>query len=234
MMLNFVAAAPGGLGGARAADGSRRTISAERGDAGGGGAAAPRRPLHWGVVLAALAAPARGRCSSEPRAAFVGARSATTRAPPRSRAFVPARELIAVMRVSGAFAGLAGAVELLGRDREALRAVLGRPGLHRDRRCTARRGCTPAASSRPRLFFGALAAGAGAMQRTADVSAVCPPSIQGRHDPGALGVETPRLARQSRRAAPPEGGPDARDHVVLLASALRSRRRSSSPRSASS
>ena len=150
--------------------------------------------VHWGVVLAALAAlaawallfrTARGfrwrAIGDNPRAAAVAG-------------FRPHRELIAVMAVSGACAGVAGAVELLGVTGRLYEqfsagqgytaiavALLGRlhPG-----------GVVIAAT-----FFGGLAAGAGAMQRTAGVSAVMTAVIQGLTILALLGMETPRLAR---------------------------------------
>jgi simple sugar transport system permease protein len=160
--------------------------------------------LHAGVVLAALLVPAvwvllfrtalgyRWRLVGEnPRAA-------------RIAGFSPPRAIVGAMLASGALAGLAGAVEVLGvtgRLFDQLSsgagytaiavALLGR--LH------------PGGVAIAAVFFGALAAGSGAMQRVAGVPAVLAAIIQATTIFALLALESPRLAL--RRAPPQPAAP---------------------------
>jgi simple sugar transport system permease protein len=109
--------------------------------------------------------------------------------------FRPARELVVVMLVSGACAGLAGAVELLG--------VTGRlyeqfsPGYGYTAIAVALLGrLHPLGVVATALLFGALSAGSGAMQRTAGVSAVLTGVVQGVTILALLALDTSRGERR--------------------------------------
>jgi simple sugar transport system permease protein len=158
--------------------------------------------LHAGVALAALLVPVvwallfrtalgyRWRLVGEnPRAALIAG-------------FSPPRAIVGAMLASGALAGLAGGVEVLGvtgRLFDQLSsgsgytaiavALLGR--LH------------PGGVAAAAVFFGALAAGSGAMQRVAGVPAVLVAIIQATTIFALLALESPRLAMW-RTAQPPE------------------------------
>ena len=116
--------------------------------------------------------------------------------------FRPRRELVAAMLLSGALAGLAGAVEILG--------VTGR--LYEQ--FSAGQGYTaiavallarlhPAGVTLTALFFGALAAGSGAMQRTAGVSAVLVAVVQATTILILLALDSPRSPSARQRSATP-------------------------------
>ncbi len=128
-------------------------------------------------------------CGQNPRAAAVAG-------------FRPRRELLVAMLVSGALAGLAGAVEVLG--------VTGRlyeqfsPGYGYTAIAVALLArLHPAGVALTALFFGALAAGSGAMQRIAGVSAVLVAVVQAATILILLALDSPRATgARARRAAP--------------------------------
>ena len=106
--------------------------------------------------------------------------------------FRPGRELVAVMLVSGACAGIAGAVELLGVTGRLFEQFSGGQGYTAIAVALLAR-LHPAGVLLAALFFGALAAGSGAMQRTAGVSSVLTAVIQGVTILALLALEAPRM-----------------------------------------
>jgi len=143
----------------------------------------------WGLLFRTAAGFRWRVCGQNPRAAeFAG--------------FRPGRELVAAMLVSGALAGLAGAVEVLG--------VTGR--LYEQ--FSAGHGYTaiavallarlhPAGVTLTALFFGALAAGSGALQRTVGVSAVLVAIVQATTILILLALDSPRAANARQRSTTP-------------------------------
>lgn len=115
--------------------------------------------------------------------------------------FHPRRELIAVMLLSGACAGLAGAVELVGVTGRLFEQFSGGQGYTAIAVALLAR-LHPAGVLLAALFFGALAAGSGAMQRTAGVSAVLTSVVQGVTILLLLALEAPRIPHTRRRRSP--------------------------------
>jgi ABC-type uncharacterized transport system permease subunit len=114
--------------------------------------------------------------------------------------FHPRRELVAVMLVSGASAGVAGAVELLGVTGRLFEQFSGGQGYTAIAVALLAR-LHPAGVLLAALFFGGLAAGSGAMQRSAGVSAVLTAVIQGVTILTLLALEAPRISGAWRRVA---------------------------------
>ena len=128
--------------------------------------------------------------------------------------------------VSGALAGLAGAIEVSRRDVRALREHLARLRLHGDRRRAARASRTRSAVIGTGILFGALEAGGAAMQRDAGVPSVVVSVIE-------AGVILALVALRTRSHRPSGADRDERrDDRVLSKRRCGPRRRSRSPRSA--
>lgn len=156
--------------------------------------------LHAGVLIAALLAAcvwvlffrtARGfrwrAIGQNPRAARVAG-------------FSPARELVAAMLASGGLAGLAGAIEVLGVTGRLFEQFSGGQGYTAIAVAVLAR-LHPAGVVVAALFFGALAAGSGSMQRVAGVSAVFVAIVQAATLLALLALESPRFAAARTPAA---------------------------------
>ena len=156
--------------------------------------------LHAGVLLALAAVPAawlvlyrtplgfRWRATGEN---FVAAHLAGLR---------PARATMSAMLVSGALAGLAGGIEVAGVTGRIYEQFSGGQGYTAIAVALLAR-LHPGGVAASALFFGALAAGSGAMQRTADVSAVFVAIVQAAVIFALLATDSPVLVRRRPTAA---------------------------------
>jgi simple sugar transport system permease protein len=110
----------------------------------------------------------------------------------------PARAVVGAMAASGALAGLAGAIEVLGVTGRLFEQFSGGQGYTAIAVALLAR-LHPAGVVLAALFFGALAAGAGSMQRVAGVSAVLVAVVQGTTILAILALDAPPR-RRTRRA----------------------------------
>jgi ABC-type uncharacterized transport system permease subunit len=118
----------------------------------------------------------------------------------RAAGFSPARALLSVMLASGGLAGLAGTVEVLGVTGRLFEQFSGGQGYTAIAVALLAR-LHPLGVTATALFFGALAAGSGAMQRAAGVSAVLVAIVQAATILALLALESPRLALARRAPA---------------------------------
>jgi simple sugar transport system permease protein len=107
--------------------------------------------------------------------------------------FSPARAIVSVMLASGAIAGLAGGIEVLGVTGRLFEQFSGGQGYTAIAVALLAR-LHPAGVALAAFFFGALAAGSGAMQRVAGVSAVFVAIVQAGTLLALLALERPRAA----------------------------------------
>jgi simple sugar transport system permease protein len=151
--------------------------------------------VHLGVVLAlVLAAVAWLVLFRTP----LGFRWRTAGANPtaaRVAGFRPARQVLTVMATSGGLAGLAGAVEVLGVTGRLYEQFSGGQGYTAIAVALLAR-LHPLGVVIAAWFFGALAAGAGAMQRTADVSSVLVAIVQAATILGLLALDSSRRGQR--------------------------------------
>jgi general nucleoside transport system permease protein len=105
--------------------------------------------------------------------------------------FVPARAIVGTMLMSGALAGLGGAIEVLGVTGRLFEQFSGGQGYTAIAVALLAR-LHPGAIAAAALFFGALAAGSGAMQRVAGVSAVFVAIVQAVTILAVLALDAPR------------------------------------------
>jgi len=122
----------------------------------------------------------------------------------RAAGFSPARTLVSAMLASGGLAGLAGAVEVLGVTGRLFEQFSGGQGYTAIAVALLAR-LHPLGVAVAALFFGALAAGSGSMQRAAGVSAVLVAIVQAATILALLALESPRLALTHRAPAPANG-----------------------------
>ena len=165
----------------------------------------PSGACTWAAARRSCSPSRRARAASAPPIGLSPARgrslAAWRRASPASRPSASGRS---ALTLAGALAGLAGAVEVAGvtgRLYEGLSPGTATP----PSRSRCWRGCSPLAVVPSALFFGALEAGAGAMQREAGVPSVVTQIVQGLVDPALhrLRVRGPALRRRGRGAAAP-------------------------------
>ena len=156
--------------------------------------------LHAGVVIAAALALVVWAMLFR---TAIGFRWRTLGQNPRAArvaGFSPARALVSVMLVSGGLAGLAGAIEVLGVTGRLFEQFSGGQGYTAIAVALLAR-LHPVGVAVTAFFFGALAAGSGAMQRAAGVSAVLVAIVQAVTILALLALESPRLAPARRAAA---------------------------------
>ena len=156
--------------------------------------------LHLGILLAVLLVPAVTVLVGRMAIGFRWRAAGDNPEAARVAGLAPAGAVVSVMLVSGALAGLAGAIELTGvtgRLYEQFSAGQGYTAI-----AVALLGrLHPAGVAAAALFFGALAAGSGAMQRTADVSAVFVAIVQAAVIFALLATDSPVLVRRRPTAA---------------------------------
>lgn len=159
--------------------------------------------VHLGILLAALLVPAVTVLVGRTALGFRWRAAGDNPEAARIAGLAPAGAIVSVMLTSGALAGLAGAIELTGvtgRLYEQFSAGQGYTAI-----AVALLGrLHPAGVAAAALFFGALAAGSGAMQRAADVSAVFVAIVQAAVIFALLAADSPVLARRRRAAPAPE------------------------------
>lgn len=110
----------------------------------------------------------------------------------RVAGFSPERTILTAMLTSGALAGLAGGIEVLGVTGRLFEQFSSGQGYTAIAVALLAR-LHPAGVGLAALFFGALAAGSGAMQRVAGVSAVFVAIVQAGTLLALLALEAPRL-----------------------------------------
>jgi ABC-type uncharacterized transport system permease subunit len=164
--------------------------------------------VHLGVPLAGLVAVAVWLVLFRTGAGFRWRATGDNPRAARLAGFSPARALVTAMLASGALAGLAGAVEVLGVTGRLFERLSGGQGYTAIAVALLAR-LHPAGVAAAALFFGALAAGSGAMQRVAGVSAVFVAIVQAATILALLALDSPRLAGARRPAgtAPEPGAP---------------------------
>jgi len=157
--------------------------------------------LHAGLAIAALAVPFawwllyRTALGFRCRAAGVNAEAA------RVAGLDPVGAVIAAMVASGALAGLAGAIEVSGVTGRLFEQFSGGQGYTAIAVALLAR-LHPAGVAAAALFFGALAAGSGAMQRTAGVSAVFVAIVQATVILALLALDARGRNQRASEAAP--------------------------------
>jgi simple sugar transport system permease protein len=116
----------------------------------------------------------------------------------RVAGFSPGRAILEAMLTSGALAGLAGAFEVLGVTGRLFEQLSGGGG-YTAIAVALTAGLHPGGVTLAALFFGALAAGSGAMQRVAGVSAVFVAIVQAATLLALLALEAGRPAPAESR-----------------------------------
>ncbi len=117
----------------------------------------------------------------------------------RVAGFSPDRAILTAMLTSGGLAGLAGAIEVLGVTGRLFEQLSGGGG-YTAIAVALTAGLHPGGVTLAALFFGALAAGSGAMQRVAGVSAVFVAIVQATTLLALLALQAPRLRPASTEA----------------------------------
>jgi simple sugar transport system permease protein len=150
--------------------------------------------VHAGVLLALLLAAASWALLFRTGAGFRWRVVGENARAARVAGFSPERAVLEAMLTSGALAGLAGAFEVLGVTGRLFEQLSGGGG-YTAIAVALTAGLHPGGVTLAALFFGALAAGSGAMQRVAGVSAVFVAIVQAATLLAILALETPRPRR---------------------------------------
>jgi len=151
--------------------------------------------LHAGILIAVLLVPAVWFVL---RRTALGFRWRATGDNPRATrlaGLAPARATMSAMLVSGGLAGLAGAIEIAGVTGRLFEQFSGGQGYTAIAVALLAR-LHPGGVAVAAFFFGALAAGSGAMQRSAGVSAVFVSIVQATVILALLAADSPWLARR--------------------------------------
>jgi general nucleoside transport system permease protein len=168
-------------------------------------AAAARMPmlpggLHGGILVAALLVPAAWFVLQRTALGFRWRATGENAHAARVAGLAPAGAMTTAMLASGGLAGLAGAIEVTAVTGRLFEQFSGGYGYTAIAVALLAR-LHPGGVAASALFFGALAAGAGAMQRTAGVSAVFVAIVQATVILALLASDSPWLARW-RKASP--------------------------------
>jgi simple sugar transport system permease protein len=156
--------------------------------------------LHLGIAIAALVVPLASVVLYRTTLGFRWRATGDNPEAARVAGLEPARALTAAMLASGGLAGLAGAIEVAGVTGRLFEQFSGGQGYTAIAVALLAR-LDPFGVGLSALFFGALAAGSGAMQRVAGVSAVFAAVIQATAILAVLAFDSPRVARRHGRAA---------------------------------
>jgi simple sugar transport system permease protein len=148
--------------------------------------------VHAGVILALLLALATWALLFRTTVGFRWRVVGENPRAARVAGFSPERAVLGAMLASGALAGVAGAIEVLGVTGRLFEQLSGGGGYTAIAVALLAR-LHPGGVTLAALFFGALAAGSGAMQRVAGVSAVFVAIVQGATLLALLALEAPRL-----------------------------------------
>ena len=159
--------------------------------------------VHLGILLAVVFVPVVSVLVGRTALGFRWRAAGDNAEAARVAGLAPAGAIVSAMLVSGGLAGLAGAIELTGvtgRLYEQFSAGQGYTAI-----AVALLGrLHPVGVAAAALFFGALAAGSAAMQRTAGVSAVFAAIVQAAVIFALLAADAPALARRRRSTATDE------------------------------
>ncbi|MEO6029269.1 MAG: ABC transporter permease [Candidatus Binatia bacterium] len=150
--------------------------------------------LHLGIALAMLLLPLVWILLHRTTLGFRWRATGDNPHAARIAGLAPGRALMTAMLVSGGLAGLAGAVEVTGVTGRLFEQFSGGQGYTAIAVALLAR-LEPLGVGLSALFFGALAAGSGAMQRTANVSAVFVAVIQATAILALLAADSPWIAR---------------------------------------
>jgi general nucleoside transport system permease protein len=161
--------------------------------------------LHGGIVLALLLVPATWFVLYRTALGFRWRATGDNAHATRLAGLGPEPALMTAMLASGALAGLAGAIEVTGVTGRLFEQFSGGQGYTAIAVALLAR-LHPGGVAAAALFFGALTAGSGAMQRSAGVSAVFVSIVQATVILALLAADTPRVAGP-QRAGPPATEP---------------------------
>ena len=156
--------------------------------------------LHAGVLVAVVAVPAAWLVLYRTTLGFRWRAAGENFLATRVAGLSPARATMSAMLVSGALAGLAGGIEVSGVTGRLYEQFSGGQGYTAIAVALLAR-LHPGGIAASALFFGALAAGSGAMQRSAGVSAVFVSVVQATVILALLAVDAPRVAGRRAPAA---------------------------------
>ncbi len=163
--------------------------------------------VHLGIVVAALLVPAVATLVQRTAIGFRWRATGDNPEAARVAGLAPARAIVTAMLVSGGLAGVAGAIEVTAVTGRLFEQFSGGQGYTAIAVALLGR-LQPAGVAAAAVFFGALSAGSGAMQRTAGVSAVFVAIVQATVILALLAADSPALARRLR-PAPTTGAGDA-------------------------
>lgn len=168
-------------------------------------AAAARLPMlasgvHAGVAIAVLLVPVTWFVLHRTALGFRWRATGDNPEAARLAGLAPAGAIVSAMVVSGSLAGLAGAIEVTGVTGRLFEQFSGGHGYTAIAVALLAR-LHPFGVAASALFFGALAAGSGSMQRVAGVSAVFVAIVQALAILALLASDSPRLRRRTRGAA---------------------------------
>ena len=177
--------------------------------------------LHAGILIAALLVPVVWFVLHRTALGFRWRATGDNPRAARVAGLGPARATVTAMLASGALAGLAGAIEVAGVTGRLFEQFSGGQGYTAIAVALLAR-LHPGGVAAAALFFGALAAGSGAMQRSAGVSAVFVAIVQATVILALLAADSPWLRAATPRHATPAHVTAAMTDtlLVLAASAL--------------
>ncbi len=157
--------------------------------------------LHMGILLALLLVPAAWFVLYRSQLGFRWRATGDNPEATRIAGLAPDHAMLAAMLVSGGLAGLAGAVEVTGLTGRLFEQFSGGQGYTAIAVALLAR-LHPVGVAASALFFGALAAGSGAMQRSAGVPAVFVAIVQATVILALLVADSPWLARARIKTSP--------------------------------
>jgi simple sugar transport system permease protein len=159
--------------------------------------------VHAGILLAALLVPATWFVLHRTALGFRWRATGENAEAARIAGLRPAAATMTAMLASGGLAGLAGAIEVTGVTGRLFEQFSGGQGYTAIAVALLAR-LHPGGVAAAALFFGALAAGSGSMQRSAGVSAVFVSVVQATVILALLVADSPWLAERRLRAATAE------------------------------
>jgi ABC-type uncharacterized transport system permease subunit len=152
--------------------------------------------LHAGLLLAAVFVPLTWFVLHRTALGFRWRATGDNAEATRLAGLAPSAAIVSAMLASGALAGLAGAIEVTGVTGRLFEQFSGGQGYTAIAVALLAR-LHPAGVAASALFFGALAAGSGSMQRVAGVSAVFVAIVQALVILALLAADSPWLRRRA-------------------------------------
>jgi ABC-type uncharacterized transport system permease subunit len=156
--------------------------------------------MHSGVLIAALLVPITWFVLHRTALGFRWRATGNNAEAARLAGLAPANAIVSAMVASGALAGLAGAIEVTGVTGRLFEQFSGGQGYTAIAVALLAR-LNPIGVAASALFFGALAAGSGSMQRVAGVSAVFVAIVQALAILALLAADSPRLRLTRQRTS---------------------------------